>query len=245
MGLSDREIRAARDKLRQQYEKLAGKYSPAMFNYARVDERYMQALRDRLPVEHFLATEVRILKDLEKKAEEKFAPPPPPAGPSNADRMLEEFARRISAWKPLEFSSRADDETKRLAGALADFESRWGSAIPGVRSLPPGTRAARLAAALSERVLVWLEPARSGGLPRALDDLALALERITAGERERERLCKEYLKEAGFLCNLLSDLFHELAETGYRAAADPAAAAEAVDAIIYAFRLREFRLGSF
>jgi len=244
MGLSDNEIRAAREKLRQQYDKLAAKYSPSMFNYARVDERYMQALRERLPVEHFLATEVRILKDLEKKAEEKFAPPPPPPGPSNADRMLEEFAQRISAWAPLEFSDRADEETRRLAGALSEFEAEWGRAIPGVRALPPGTDAARLAAAVAERARTRLEPSRSGGYPRALDDLALALARLTSGERERERLCKEYIKESGFLCNLVSDLFHELDAIGFAGGYDYQAGAEAVDAIIHAFRLREFRLSS-
>lgn len=244
MGLSDREVKAAREKLRQQYEKLGAKYSASMFNYSRVDERYMQSLREKLPVEHFLTTEVRILKDLERKAEEKFAPPAPPAGPTNADIMLEEFAQRISAWAPLEFSFRANEETQRLAGALAEFESQWGRAIPLARSLPPGTRAAHLAAALNERARVWLEPARVGGHPRALDDLALALERITAGERERERLCKEYLKEIGFFCNLAADLFHELVDTGYEGAYDYVAAAQSVDAIIHAFRLREFRLAS-
>lgn len=244
MGLSDKEIKAARGKLRQQYEKLAGSYGPTLFNHERVDERYLQALRERVPVEHFLANEVRILKELEKKAEEKRTAASLPQAPSNADRLLEEFSQRISAWPALEFSSRADDETKRLAGALVDFSSRWGGAIPAARSLPPGSRAARLASALAERALVWLEPGRVGGLPRVLEDLALALARVTAGERERERLCKEYLKEAGFLCNLLSDLFHELEENDYGIALDPGAAAEAVDAIIYAFRLREFRLGT-
>jgi len=239
MALSDTEIKVAREKLQQEYERLAAKYGSGMFSYARVDERYMQALRERLPPEHFFANEVHILRELKKIAEEKFAPPPEFA-PTNADRMLEEFAARIQAYPPLVFSERADEETQRLAGALAAFYERWGHALPGVRSLPPGTKAARIAAALRERLFHHLESARAGSLPNVLADLSLALARITAGERERERLCKVYLKESGFLCNLISELLDEAADGGGEN--EYASAKAEIDAIIHAFRLREFRL---
>jgi len=242
MGLSDNEIRAAREKLRAQYARLAERYDAGMFNHARVDERYMQALRERLPMEMFLANEVRILKEIEKKAEEKYAPPPP-VRQSKADLLLEEFAARISVYPPLEFSSRADDETARLAGALLAFEERWGGVMPESRALPPGSRAARLAGAFAERARTMLVPVRTGGLPRALDDLALALGRIQCTARDRERLCKEYLKEAGFCANLAAELLRECVAA--RAVSENGAHGEAlaaIEAVIHAFRLREFRL---
>ena len=242
MGLSDNEIRAAREKLRAQYAKLAGQYDAGMFNHARVDERYMQALVERLPMELFLANEVRIVRDIEKKAAEKYAPPPV-ARQSKADILLEEFAARISVYPPLEFSRYADDETSRLAGALLAFEERWGGVIPSVRSLPPGARVTRLAAAFGDRARTMLEPVRSGGLPRALDDLALALDRIHCTSRDRERLCKEYLKEAGFIANLAADLLRELVAAGLAPGDGPVGEAlDEIEAVIHAFRLREFRL---
>jgi hypothetical protein len=254
MPLSNSEIQAAREKLRDKYDKLAAKYG-SMFSYARVDERYMQSLKERLPLERFLANEVQILKDLEARAEEIFAPPPEYV-PTSADRMLEEFAARIQAYPPLEFSKRADDETKRLAGALADFYERFGQGLPVARSLPPGTKAAKLADALRDRVFHQLEAVRVGSHPRILLDLGLALERITTGDRERERLCKTYTKEAGFLCNLLSDFLGELLASQYAEEAVLGdaflqserarfeAAKTEVDAVTHAFRLREFRLAS-
>ncbi|MDR2733117.1 MAG: hypothetical protein LBC99_00570 [Spirochaetota bacterium] len=247
MALSDREIKTAREKLRKQYDTLAAKYGSNIFSWTRVDERYMQSLKQRLPAEHFLANEVRILKELEKKAEEMFAPPPEVL-PTNADRMLEEFAERIQAYPRMEFSDRADEETQRLAGALSAFYERWGQILPGARSLPPGTDAARLAHTAWERIFHQLEPVRAGAPPRILADLALSLGRITVGERERERFCKEYLKESGFLCNLISDLLGALLAAEAKLpgeAAGPREEARAeMDAIIYAFRLREFRLAS-
>jgi hypothetical protein len=244
MALSDREIREAREKLRLQYEKYTAKYGSVLFSYARVDERYMQSLKERLPPEHFLANEVRILKELEKMAEEKLAPPPEIA-PSNADRMLEEFAERIRAYPLLEFSRKADEEAQRLAGALADFYENWGQCFPRVRAIPPGTKAVRLARALESRLYHHFEASRVDSYPPVLFDLAMALERITTGERERERLCKVYLKESGFVCNLISELLDELIEMRH---GDKAGVYESakfdIDAIIHAFRLREFRLAS-
>jgi len=267
MALSDREIKEAREKLRQKYEKYAAQYGSGLFSYARVDERYMQSLRERLPPEHFLSNEVRILKELEKKAEEKFAPPPEIA-PTNADRMLEEFEARIRVYPPLEFSRKADEETQRLAGALANYYETRGACLPMARALPPGTQAVRLARALEERLYHHLAPPRVGALPPVLVDLSMALERLSTGERERERLCKEYLKESGFVCNLISDFLGELIEMGYGTPAPLARGAHSkseghegaagsgegaevyekakleADAIVYAFRLREFRLSS-
>jgi predicted NUDIX family NTP pyrophosphohydrolase len=40
-----------------------------------------------------------------------------------------------------------------------------------------------------------------------MDDLVLALSRLTAGEREQAAAKKEFFKEAGFLLNLVADLF--------------------------------------
>lgn len=239
--LTKPELDAMLAKLRARYAEYAAKYDAGIFNVQRFNERYMEALRLGMTVDRILQAEVQTFQELVRKAEEKYAPKQA-AGPSKADALLEEFAARQAKYPPADFCPRADDETRRLVGFLSALEARHGGLVPRARQLPPGSPEARLAAVLEPRFFSMLE--RQGNRPpRAVDDLALALARPIAGDREREAAKKEFFKEAGFLCNLLADLWGILADDAPPARQDGLAAAlAAVEGALFDFRLREFRL---
>lgn len=240
--LSNQEMKAALEKLRSQYLEYGERYDRAIFNQDRFEERYLQALRSGLPLASFLAGEVATFQELKQMAEQKYRRLEQ-GGPGKADLLLQQFQARIRRYPESSFCARADEETRRLVGALAALEQRWGNLIPTVQVLTPGTQAATLAARCEPRVFALLVP-RSGGGTRAAEDLARGLQRLSSDEATRNKMKQEFFKETGFLLHLLADLFTTMAAVsevdmrtdGYRAAA------QAVDEMIDDFRLREFRL---
>lgn len=246
--LSKQELQAALDKLRTQYTRYAEQYDRQVFNLDRFNERWLESIRIGMPAGHFLAGEVETFRELVKKAEEKYAPPDRTIS-DKVDRMLEDFAVRIDRYPAHALCPRADEETCRLAGALLFFQEHFGDLLLSPRRFAPGSKGARLAAALGERGYALLVP-RAGGLPRLMDELVLSLSRLVSGEREQAAAKKEFFKEAGFLLNLAADLFSFLAGEGAGSLSGdfcpaPERVAEArvwVETALDDFRIREFRL---
>jgi hypothetical protein len=237
-NLSDHELKQVLDRLRDQYRELAARYGAGFFNIDRLEDRYLATLRAGASLTAFLAGEVAALQELKTRAEEKTAPKSTEVS-DRADRMLEEFARRISKYPLVDPDGRLDEETGRLVGMLAGFYKRFAGLLAPAHSLPPGSRLARLAETLSERAFRLLEPG-ARGRSRAVEDLLLELSRPGA---PTERIRKEFFKEVGFLLNQIADFLGELAAAGIVRDPDLLATARqhAAEALID-FRLGEFRL---
>lgn len=236
-ALSKKELKAALEKLREQYRVYGEKFDRQVFNLERFNERYMESLRIGMPAGHFLAGEVQTFRELQAKAEEKYAPKDRSVS-VKVDRMLEDFAERTRQYPLAELCPRADEESCRLVGMLREFSGLWKSSLPLPRSLPPGSTAVRLARQVDDRAFQLLEESR-GGHSRIVGDFITAVSRITAGEREQAAAKKELFKESGFFLNLVRDLLQE-PESGSGANGETA---EWVECALDAFRLREFRLG--
>jgi len=232
-ALSDKEIKGALAKLRQQYVENSETYGKGMFNLVSFEDRYLQAVRSGLPMGTFLAGEVSVFQELKKKALDKTAKLN--TGPGKADLMMEEFANRLKKYPLLDLSPKADEESCRLAGMLRVIEKKWGSLIPSAKRLPYGSEASRLAEAIETRIYSLLVP-RGAGFPAAVDDFILSIERITAGESEHIT-AKQYLfKETGFFLHQFEEL------CGFTDISELQEARSFILQAIEDFRLGEFRL---
>jgi hypothetical protein len=159
--LSRKELQAALDKLRTQYNRYGEQYDRQVFNLDRFNERWLESIRIGMPAGHFLAGEVETFRELVKKAEEKYAPPDRTIS-DKVDRMLEDFADRIGRYPAHALCPRADEETCRLAGPCSCSRSSMAGSCPRRGSLPPAAAAPgwrrRLRSGLSDS----LSPVRAG-----------------------------------------------------------------------------------
>lgn len=243
-GLSKQETDLAISKIKKAYIQKAAKYDNSIFDVERFNKRYMDSLRMNLPITNFISSEMLVLQELQKRAVEKYPPKKTPKEQSlsNADKLIQKFEQQIKKYPLVDFADRADEESCRLVGMLQTLYQEWGTAIPSNKSLSPGTKASVLSQKIDDRLFELLIPQKNG-FPRKVNDFGMTISRLISGKKEQTKAKRDFFKEAGFLLNDLSDLFHEIIKDRATDSLDLVKQAEFyTNGALTDFRIKEFRI---
>jgi hypothetical protein len=186
-------------KLKSLYGKYAEKHGSRVFNLAAFEERYKNALRDKLNLKAFLHAEIMVFEELKKRVEGSVgAQPPKPRYADIADGIIEKNLQRVRKYRSIDFHPDAEIETKHLLGACTDFYDKiWRRAARVMKSLRVKDLGDALAK-LENDFIYFVVPFR-GSYSRAVDDYVLVLSRRNA--RDSEKAAVNFIRFGGILLN--------------------------------------------
>jgi len=125
--LTQKELERIVEKLRGQYEENQKIYGPVYFNLKGFNDRYLQALRNRIDLQTFVAAEVTALEELKKKVEKKVRERKIRTEKSftkKIEKMIDDMAEKTRKYPAFFEESGLPEEFQRLCGGLQVFHDR-------------------------------------------------------------------------------------------------------------------------
>jgi len=127
------EIDTAVDKIREEYQDYIIRYTKPLSVISGFEERYLQALRNKMDMETFLHAEISAVRQLSsqeaenrRQKEEKIRNAPRKKKRAQkigfADRVLKELEEKVKKYPSVDFHPSAPEELKRLCGVIGEFE---------------------------------------------------------------------------------------------------------------------------
>jgi hypothetical protein len=207
---SHKDIDRAIEKLKNLYGKYADQYSPRIFNLDGFENRYRDALKNKVNLNAFLHAEILAFEELKRRVEQKVAmknKPEAPAEPSYgeiADRIIEQNLARVRKYSRIDFHPDAEEEATFLLGAVTDFYySVWGSTVKLLKPLGIGGMDDFIQK-LENDFSYYVVPLR-GQYSRAVDDYLIVLSRKQP--KDNEKAAVNFIKYGGILLNNCRKLF--------------------------------------
>ena len=192
------DVDAVVQKLKSLYKKYAEVFGPKIFNLEAFEQRYRDALVNKINLTNFCHAEITVFEELKKKVETKRSPASEPSYSDVADRIIEENLERIRQYRAIDFHPDAEEETKYLLGVMTDFYyEMWGQVKRALKAL--GERSFNdVTEKLENDFSYYVVPMR-GLYSRAADDYMLVLARKNA--KDSERASYNFLKYGAILLN--------------------------------------------
>jgi hypothetical protein len=200
------DIDAAIKKLKSSYREYAAVYGERVFNIQGFEDRYHEALVNRVNLASFLQAEITVFRELKRRAESRNTPNKPTTDQTQqtrpysevADRIIAENLQRIKKYRCIDFHPDAEEEAKYLLGAATDFYyDVWGDIQRllkpyNLRSISDSLDK------LENEFCCFVIPVR-GRHSREVEDYTLVLQR--KNPRENERASYKFIKDGGILLN--------------------------------------------
>jgi hypothetical protein len=208
--LSPEEITRAVAKIRKRYEEYIYKYfKPKTVLYA-FEERYAEVLRKRMDISTFLLAEIDAVEELIRREEARVAsggeaPARKESVSARIDRVVEESLERIRRYPELAFHPTANEEIRRLAGALNRLQLEF---WPRLTRLLHDTAYAHGSPTMVnlESRLRYLADRGLDGVPGALSRCLYQLNRFPRDYAAIDREEKDYILESAFFLHDLKDM---------------------------------------
>jgi hypothetical protein len=203
----DDEINKAVEKLKRLYTKYAQEFNPRIFNLRGFEDRYRNALRDKVNLNAFLHAEILAFEELkkrvQKKTEDRSSQPFSSYG-EIADRIVAENMEKVRKYKGIDFHPDAEEEATLLLGAVTEFYyTVWGNAARMLK--PLGISEVRdFIEKLETDFSYFVVPVR-GQYSRAVDDYRIVLSRKSP--KDNEKAAVNFIKYGGILLNNCRKLF--------------------------------------
>jgi hypothetical protein len=197
---SDRKIDvdAVVHKLKSLYKKYAQEYSSKIFNLQAFEQRYHDALVNKININNFCHAEITVFEELKKRVLQQDKPRSTATYSDVADRIIEENLRKIRKYHPIDFHPDAEEETKYLLGVVTDFYySSWGT-IKRVLT-PLGVSSLRDFMGKLENDFSYFVVPMHGLYSRAVDDYLLVLSRKNS--KDNEKASYNFMKYGAILLN--------------------------------------------
>ncbi len=125
------EIETAVDKVRQKYNDYVIQYMKPFSALQGFEDRYLQALRNRINMEVFLHVEISVLGELVRREEDELrnkqaertrrAGKTKRGGDDFADRVLKELKKKIEKYPSIQLHKDASFEMQKLCGFMSWF----------------------------------------------------------------------------------------------------------------------------
>lgn len=243
------------DEVDKIVKKIKERYRDFMIEYMRPDtvrlidlfeERYIQALKARIDLTDFVYAEVMTIDELfrqEKQKEGKVVPreKKQETGPDLADRVLEEFRKRIEPYPDAPLPPSVPFEIRKLFGALMEFERQYWHRIQNmVRKYFPAYYAS-MRAALETRIFHFCTSNMEGFPPRISRYCAM----FTRFPRNYKLIDKEEKACLAETSSLLQEVLSELTALDNVPQMEPeekeviAGSRTNINNILYDFRLKD------
>jgi len=232
-------------------DRIVSDYENLIFDYA-LNPELLEAFNDRVrhaenagrDPEKFLGEEIRTYKELKQRIAEKKRVESTInetrrrrlAGESFADRILNEFKKRIEHYPSVHIHPHADPEVCKLYGAMHLLDRRhWNFLVSYLRRVYP--RAGQLDRTNIEQRFWRLISTREGNIPEGLASYRRALAFPTTSQKSRVREGREAIKMVAFF-------LHDLLEIYERATALVTPQPEVKNAIDFVYEvISDFRIG--
>jgi hypothetical protein len=247
--LTPEEISRAVRKIRRRYEDYVFKFfKPKTLKFA-FEDRYRHVLRAGADISNFLMAEISAIEELIDREEQRVvsgerAAEAKESFSARVDRVLEEQRRMIRKYPEITFHRDAEEEPRRLLGALSDLEKQhWDSLMRLLRETAY-SRSSLVSSNLENRLryLAVLDAEQvSSGLSRYL----YHLNRFPRDYQAIDREAKEYILESAFFLHELNDLLLRVSsnypQLGEKQRERLSEIQAYVRGIIQDFRLKEFK----
>lgn len=199
--MNHKEQEALIEEIREKYDTLVGFYRKKPEVLLDFEKRLMLQLSSSVDPEPFLLMEREIVNALIDREEsffqEELEPLPEPAGPSFADKIIEELEQKQEKYPYLNIHEYAAPEVCRLYGALVDMaENSWPEIIMILDKTLPGMRNGALVEL--EHTLHRLTSTKGGGIPASLERYHRLLDYSEATNHELQKESQGLIKDAAF-----------------------------------------------
>ena len=250
--LNDAEIRDTVEKIRELYADYLTRFIKPRSALGAFGDRYIQAMRARMDLDHFLFAELNVVKDLirseearQKAEEEKRAASGHQRRQelSIAERVLAEHRQMIEKYPPTFIHDDASSEVQKLYGTLGTVERDF---WPDIERY---VRKAYTSAVSSPRV--WLEPLvlqlcrlNTDGVPPRLSRYKAQFERFPRNYPEIEKEEKKCILDAAHFLHWILDTLKELGASENLTGSERQnvdGMTQFVQSVIADFRLKDFR----
>ena len=217
--LTPGEITQVVEKIRRRYEEYIFKYFKSRSLKSAFEDRYMQAIKAGVDISSFLMAEISAVEELIRREVEKIvsgigqAEPKKESFSAKVDRMLEERLQRIRRYPQASFHKDADEELKRLLGAMSELEQkRWEDMCRALGD----TAYSRYSVTMVnlETKLRELASLGSDGAPASLSRYIYHLNLFPRNYQALDREEKQYILEAAFFLHDVNEIL-ERALTNY------------------------------
>lgn len=185
-------------KLKSLYTKYTDVFGEKIFNLEAFEQRYRDALLNKVNLTNFCHAEITVFEELKKKVEKKSTAEAGASYSNVADRIIEENLQKIRKYRLIDFHPDAEEETKYLLGVITDFYYElWGQVKRALK--PLGERSFNdFMEKLENDFGYYVVPMR-GLYSRAVDDYMLVLSR--RNPKESERASYNFIKYGAILLN--------------------------------------------
>jgi len=192
------DVDAVVQKLKSLYKKYAEVFGTKIFNLEAFEQRYRDALVNKINLTNFCHAEITVFEELKKKVEKKSTAEAGASYSNVADRIIEENLQKIRKYRLIDFHPDAEEETKYLLGVITDFYYElWGQVKGALK--PLGERSFNdFMEKLENDFSYYVVPLRSL-YSRAADDYMLVLSR--KNPKESERASYNFIKYGAILLN--------------------------------------------
>ena len=208
--LTPEEITRVVRKIRLRYEDYVFKFFKSKTLKFAFEDRYHQMLREGSDISNFLMAEISAIEELIGREEQRVvsgekAAEAKESFSAKVDRVLEEQRRLIRKYPDIEFHRDADEEPRRLLGALSVLEKQhWDSLMRLLRETAY-SRSSLVSSNLENR-LRYLAVLDADGVPSGLSRYLYHLNRFPRDYQAIDREAKEYILESAFFLHELNDL---------------------------------------
>jgi len=248
--LSEKEVEAALSKIRAEYDKYIVTFHKSARLKEEFERRYHNARIEFRDLENFLKEEIAAVKaifshqsQLKKEqmaeAEKARLKEQRKNQPDFADRVLEQFKKKITAYPPLQVHREASYEVQHLYGAIYKFEKMYWPVLD--RFIAEHRSWALRGERRDFNNELWrFTPSGDNGLPVVLEKYCLLLDSPNVPLKEKLREAQQCIKEAAFLLNDIVRCCKEIMKRGIDGT-NIEKSLDFVQNIINDFRIRDFR----
>jgi hypothetical protein len=200
----DSDIDKVVQKLKNLYRKYAEQYGTKIFNLEGFEQRYKNALINKVNLNSFLHAEILAFEELKERIERPKKQQKETTFRSEtsyseiADRIIEENLKKIQKYPHIDFHPDAEEETKYLLGAVTDFYyNSWNNMVKLLKPLGIGN-INNTVEKLENDFSYYVVPVH-GQYSRAVDDYTLVLSR--KNPKDNERAAVNFIRYGGILFN--------------------------------------------
>ena len=201
--ISKEEIDLTINRIRGIYEILINQHYKPISLLGSFNERYFHTLKQKFPLENFLAEEIKFAQDLLQKEKDKitYMETHPQVKKSGVDSIIEGFQERMELYPKLDNKLIAED-VSRLYGAIKLFyEKCWKELSFYLLGTEQSVRLLSL-----EKEIPYLISREEGKLPPQLDYYHSILSSVKHSSTQRIREAQKCIQAAAFWLNSTNEL---------------------------------------
>jgi hypothetical protein len=208
--LTPDEISKVVAKIRQRYDEYIFKYfKPKTVKFA-FEERYAEALQKRMDISTFLMAEIEAVEELIQREEAKIVGGPPAENgreslADRVERIYQQNLEKIRKYPEVEIHPTANEEIKRLVGALNALETRYWPRLTTILRSTSYSRGSMTMVNM-ESQLRYLASLGTDRVPGALSRYLYQLNRFPRDYPAIDREEKEYILESAFFLHDLNEI---------------------------------------